>query len=223
MKRPDHLYNPPKRNRFLSTAIIFGGGAIFTYMVFYVIPLMQKLEQGLAEDEPDLTANLVVAPDEEYIAPEEEPEPDEPEPEPELAEANDEISIEPLDLPDLSAGMGGKVLLNITPSVALQGAGDDLGAGGVDSDPVASSTASPTVPNSVKKILSERGAVRVLVTGMVDENGNITEASIAESSGIPALDQAALAAFQRYKFRPAIRNGRKAKARVKQPFDFRVR
>ncbi|YCM46267.1 energy transducer TonB [Verrucomicrobiaceae bacterium 227] len=221
--KPRHVYRPPRNNRLLSTAIIFGGGAMFTFLVFFLIPLMQKLEQGLKEEEEDLTANLVVAPEEEYIAPEEEPEPEEEEPEPEMAETEDEIAIEPLDLPDLAAGMGGKVLLNITPGVALGGGGDEMGAGGVDSEPVPSSTASPTVPNSVKKQLAKMGSVRVLVAGMVDESGVVTETSIAQSSGIPALDQAAMNALKRYKFRPAIRNGRKARARVKLPFDFRVR
>ncbi|MFT6243045.1 MAG: protein TonB, partial [Akkermansiaceae bacterium] len=53
--------------------------------------------------------------------------------------------------------------------------------------------------------------------------GAVVEVSIAQSSGIAGLDQAAMNALKRYKFKPAIRNGRKAKARIKQPFDFRVR
>lgn len=221
--KPRHVYRPPRNNRFLSTAIIFGGGAMFTFLVFFLIPLMQKLEQGLKEDEQDLVANIVQAPDDEYIAPEEEPEPEEDEPEPEMEENNEDIAIEPLDLPDLAAGMGGKVLLNLTPTVALAGGGDDVGSGGVDSEPVPSSTASPTVPNSVKKILVQKGSARVIVSGLVDEKGAVIETSIADSSGIPALDQAAENALKRYKFKPAIRNGRKAQARVKLPFDFRVR
>ena len=220
--KPRHVYRPPRRNRFLSSAVIFGGGALLTFLVFYFIPLMQKLEEGFQEEEADLVPNLVVAPEEEYVAPEEEPEPEEEEPEPEMAEANDEIAIEPLDLPDLTAGMGGKVLLNITPSVAL-GGGAEMDAGGIDSEPVPSAMVSPTVPNSVKKILAKRGSARVVVGGLVDEKGAVVEVSVAESSGIAALDQAAMKALKRYKFKPAIRNGRKAKARVKQPFDFRVR
>ncbi len=220
---PRHVYRPPRRNRFLSTAIIFGGGALLTFMVFFFIPLMQKLEDGFREDEKDLAPNLSVAPDDEYIAPEEEPEPEEEEPEPEMAEAEEDIAIEPLDLPDLTAGMGGKVLLNITPGVAMGDGGDDLGSGGVDSEPVASSTASPTVPASATKLLAKKGSARVIVAGLVDVSGAVLEVSIAQSSGIPALDQAAMNALKRYKFKPAIRNGRKAKARIKQPFDFRVR
>jgi protein TonB len=78
------------------------------------------------------------------------------------------------------------------------------------------------VPAAVRKILSSRGAVRVVVSGMVDENGRVVEASVAQGSGIAALDQAAVKALERYKFKPAIRSGRKARARVKLPFDFRV-
>lgn len=218
-----HVYRPPRNNRFLSTAIIFGGGAMFTFLVFFLIPLMQKLEQGLQEEEQDLVASIVNAPDDEYVAPEEEPEPEEEEPEPEMEENNDDIAIEPLDLPDLSAGMGGKVLLNLTPSVALAWGGNDMESGGIDSEPVPSSTASPTVSNSVMKLLAKKGSARVIVSGLIDEKGTVIETSIAESSGIPALDQASMNALKRYKFKPAIRNGRKAKARVKQPFDFRVR
>ena len=221
--KPRHVYRPPRRNRLLSTVIIFGGGALLTFMVFFFIPLMQKLEDGFSEEESDLSPNLTVAPDDEYVAPEEEPEPEEKEPEPEMAEAEDDIAIEPLDLPDLTSGMGGKVLLNITPSVAMGRGGDDLGSGGVDSEPVPSSTASPTVPNSAKKLLAKKGSARVIVAGLVNESGAVVEVSIAQSSGIAGLDQAAMNALKRYKFKPAIRNGRKAKARIKQPFDFRVR
>jgi len=221
--KPRHVYRPPRRNRLLSTAIIFGGGALFTFLVFLVIPMMQKLEQTLGESQQDLAPNLVVAPEDEYVAPEEQAEPEQEEPEPELEEASEEIAVEALDLPDLNAGMGGKVLLNITPSVALAAGGDDLSAGGVDSDPVPKSTATPTVPKSAMKLLAKRGAVRVLVGGFVEANGTVSEASVAQSCGIASLDQAAVNALKRYRFQPAIKNGRKAKARVKVPFDFRVR
>lgn len=221
--KPLHVYRPPRNRHFLSTVIIFGGGALSTFLVFYLIPLMQQLEEGFREEEPDLIADLVVAPEEEYIPPEEEPEPEEEEPEPELAEETEDISIDPIDLPDLSAGMGAKVLLNITPSIALGGGGRDLGTEGVDSEPVIQSSASPTVPNAIRKILSQRGPVQVIVNGLVDEKGAVIEASVDRSSGIAALDQSAVKALRRYKFKPAIRNGRKARARVKQPFDFRVR
>lgn len=219
-----HVYRPPRRNRFLSTAVIFGGGAIFTFLVFYLIPLMQKLEDGLKPEEEDLVANITVAPEEEYVAPEEEPEPDEPEPEPEFEDSTDDVQVDVIDLPSLGSTLsGGPVLLNVNPSVAFGGDGDDIGAGGIDSDPVPSQTATPNVSNSIKKALKKRGSARVVISGLVDENGSVVESSVSESSGISGLDQAALKAFQKYKFKPAIRNGRKARANVQVPFDFRTK
>ncbi len=217
-----HVYRPPRRNRFLSTSIIFGGGAMLTFMVFYFIPLMQKLEQSLPQSQQDLAPPIAREQPEDYVEPEVEQPKEEPEPEPELAESNDDIAIEPMELPSLSANTGGRVLLNVTPSVALA-SGGRVDTGGVDSEPVVSSKVTPSVPDAARKILSKRGAVRVVVAGMVDDRGVVVETSIAKSSGIMALDQAAMNAFKRYKFKPAIRNGRKAKARIKIPFDFRVR
>lgn len=220
--KPRHVYRPPRRNRLFSTAIIFGGGALLTFMVFYFIPLMQKLEQGMAPPPEDLAPPIASEQPDEYVQPEEEKKPDEPEPEPEMAEANDDIAIEPMELPSLAAGTGGRVLLNVTPSVALAGGGE-VDSGGVDSEPTVSSKAPVNLPDSVKKVLQQRGAVRVVIAALVDERGVVVETSVAQGSGIAALDQAALKALKSYKFKPAIRNGRKAKARVKLPFDFRVR
>lgn len=220
--KPHHVYRPPRRNRLLSSAIIFGGGAMLTFMVFFFIPLMQKLDQSLSPEQPDLAPPIASEQPEEYLQPEEEKKPEEPEPEPELAEANDDIAIEPMELPSLAAGTGGRVLLNVTPSVALA-AGGNVDTGGVDSEPIPSSKVTPNVPDAARKLLAKRGPVRIIVAGMVDERGVVVEASIAQGSGIAALDQAAISALKRYKFKPAIRNGRKAKARIKIPFDFRVR
>jgi periplasmic protein TonB len=50
----------------------------------------------------------------------------------------------------------------------------------------------------------------------------VVETSIKRSSGLADLDQAAMQALKRWKFKPAIRNGRRAKAHVNQPFKFRV-
>jgi len=218
--RPLHVYRPPRPNRFLSTAVIFGGGALLTFMVFYFIPLMQQLDQKMAKEEPDLVPNIAPEQKEEYVPPEPEKEPDEPEPEPELAESDAEIPIEGPELPDLTGGSG-RVIINITPGVRL-GGGSQMETGGIDSDPVVSFKVAPTVPPNVGRILSKRGAVRVVVSAMVDEQGEVVETSVADSSGIAALDQAAENALKRYKFKPAIRNGRKARARVKLPFDFRL-
>lgn len=216
-----HVYRPPRRNRFLSTAIIFGGGAILTFMVFYFIPLMQKLEEGMRPEEPELTATVAPEQPEEYIEPELEEEIEEEVEEPEIAEAQDEAVVEPMDLADLQLGTGGRVLLNVTPAVAL-GGGGGMESTGVDSDPVVSSKAPLNVPNAANKALQKRGTVRFIVSGLIDENGKLLEAKISKGSGIPALDESAVKAVRRYKFKAAVRNGRKAKARIKIPFEVRV-
>ena len=221
--KPRHVYRPPRRNRFLSTVIIFFGGAIFTFLVFYVIPLMRRLDQQTEDTSPDLVAAISAEPEEEYQAPEEEPPPEEePEDPPEMEQTDDQIAVEPLDLGDLGGGVGSRVILNITPNVALS-SGDLEGGGAIDQEPTMSSYFEPSIPNSVKKKLSKLGSVKVLVRGLVDERGVVVEANTSQSSGIPALDQACEKALLRCKFKPAIKGGRKAKAKVTQPYSFRSR
>jgi TonB family protein len=219
-----HVYRPPRGNRVFNSIVIGLGGLMFTFAVFFIIPLMRKLEQGLAKEKQELVANIAPEPPEEYESPEEELEPEEePEEPPEMAEAEDDISVEAIDLPDLGAGTGGRVLLNISSALALAGNEDDFGSGEIDQEPTPSSTFDPQVPNSVKKLLAKRGAVRVIVSALVDERGAVSEASVTTSSGIAKLDEAALKALQKWKFKPAIRGGRKARARISQSFNFRVK
>lgn len=219
--KPRHVYRPPRKNRFLSTAIIFLGGGVLTFMVFYFIPLMQRLEKGMGSPQPELIAAVAPEQPEEYIEPELEEEIEEEIEEPEITDANDEIEVDPINLADLQLGTGGRVLLNVTPSVSL-GGGGGMESSGVDSEPVISSKAPLSVPNSAKRALSRQGAVRIVVSGLVDENGGLLEVKISKGSGIVALDEAALRAVRRYKFKAAVKNGRRAKARIKIPFEIRV-
>ncbi len=218
--KPRHVYRPPRPNRATSTFIIFGGGALLTFMVFYFIPLMQKLEQGMKKEEPDLIANIQVEEQEEYVEPVIEEKEEEPPP-PEMDQAASDVPIDVPDLPNLTGGTG-RVILNITPKVRLSGAAG-MDTGGVDSEPTVSSKVNPSISAAVNRLIARKGGVRVVVSALVDENGRVVEADVTDSSGIPAADEAVLNAVRRYKFRPAIRGGRKAKARVKVPFDLRVR
>ena len=152
---------------------------------------MQRLEKGMGSPQPELIAAVAPEQPEEYIEPELEEEIEEEIEEPEITDANDEFEGDPINLADLQLGTGGRVLLNVSPSVSL-GGGGGMESSGVDSDPVISSKAPLSVPNSAKRALSRQGAVRIVVSGLVDENGRLLEIKISKGSGIVALDEAAL-------------------------------
>lgn len=64
---------------------------------------------------------------------------------------------------------------------------------------------------------------KVVLRLFVDETGQLRSDStrVAESSGYPALDSAALAAVPRFRFAPALRNGIAVQATFLQPVHFR--
>lgn len=218
MSKPRHVYRPPRPNRLFSRVVVVLSGAIFTLGVFVLIPLMQRLDNSFENEKPDLVAAVQVQEQDEYVAPEEEiPEEQEEEPPPPPPEESIELD---LDLPDLGTGGVGKVMLNLSSDLAAAAGGFDEGE--MDAEPTVRSGSDPTIPRAAMKKLQSRGTVRVVIAGMIDERGNVIEASVKQSSGIPSLDQAAEKAFRRYKFSPAIKSGAKAKARVSQPFTFRA-
>ena len=63
---------------------------------------------------------------------------------------------------------------------------------------------------------------RVLVLMTIDERGLVVDAKVKESSGHRELDEAALSAAMRWKFKPGIKGGLKAITTAVQPFTFRV-
>jgi protein TonB len=64
---------------------------------------------------------------------------------------------------------------------------------------------------------------RVVLRLFLDSAGVVVSDSttVQESSGVPALDSAALAAVPRLRFAPALRDGKPAASPFLQPFDFR--
>jgi TonB family protein len=73
-------------------------------------------------------------------------------------------------------------------------------------------------------VLFSRGIEgKVLLRLHVDESGRLVAEStrIAESSGYPALDSAALGAADRFRFAPALRGGTPVAATFLQPIHFR--
>lgn len=90
-----------------------------------------------------------------------------------------------------------------------------------DDPPVAVNAVSPV---EYPQALFARGIEgRVLLMLFVDSTGHVSQEStrVAESSGYPALDSAALAAVPRFRFAPALRNGAPVAAAFMQPVHFR--
>ncbi len=90
-----------------------------------------------------------------------------------------------------------------------------------DQPPVA---INPVTPMSYPPALLEQGIEgRVLLRLYVDATGKLIPDStrLAESSGYPALDSAALSGAAALRFSPALRNGRAIAAPFLQPVHFR--
>jgi protein TonB len=203
----------------LSTSIIFGGGALLTYMVFYLIPLMQKLDADRKKEEVALAPPVKAPEEKEYTPPPEEQPEEPPPPPPEMSEASSDIPVDIPDIPMPSGGMG-RILVNVKPRVRI-GEGGGMDTGGVDTEPTVSSRAQPNLSNSLRIKIKKKGGVQAEITALVDENGRVLETKVSKSSGISGVDQGLMNTVTRYKFRPAIRNGRKAKAKVRIPFNLR--
>ena len=69
--------------------------------------------------------------------------------------------------------------------------------------------------------MREEGKVMVLID--INTQGLVDKASIAASSGYARLDEAALTAARKARFKPLTRNGVAFPARAKIPFDFTLR
>jgi len=65
-------------------------------------------------------------------------------------------------------------------------------------------------------------AGRVVLLVRVDDGGRVRDAGVHSSSGTRSLDQAALAAVRRWKFRPALRGNRPVEHAVLVPVSFRI-
>lgn len=79
---------------------------------------------------------------------------------------------------------------------------------------------SPAYPMASRR-LREEGRVVVLVE--INTEGLVERATIDASSGFSRLDESALAAARKARFKPLMRNGVALPARAKLPFDFIMR
>jgi protein TonB len=62
----------------------------------------------------------------------------------------------------------------------------------------------------------------VWINVLLDEEGNVIDVIIAKSSGTKSLDEAALKAAYKNKFKPGIQNGRPVKVWVTYPVEFKL-
>lgn len=64
---------------------------------------------------------------------------------------------------------------------------------------------------------------RVLLSAHIDEKGELTELRVDKSSGFSLLDEAALKAVRRWRFKPALRDGMPVKGTALIPIEFLLR
>jgi periplasmic protein TonB len=212
-----HVYRPPKSKSTNIIAVF--GGLLATIGVFVAIPLTQKLTTILDPSSAPPPELSIEPPEDQSFEMDEPPDEPEPEPEPEeMVESSNDLDLG-IDLGDLTAGTGGGFLMEI-PKFAMRGNDDAFGSGDLDSAPMPANKFPPVYPRA---LLSKGIGGRVLISCTVDAAGQVTSTAIKQSSGHPELDQAAVSAVNKWKFRPGTKNGRKVKATCIVPFNFEVK
>jgi TonB family protein len=120
----------------------------------------------------------------------------------------------------LAAGLGCRTRDDGT--VRLTGETAAVSVDPADQPPVA---VNPVSPVEYPAALREQGIEgRVVLRLYADSRGTLVAEStkVAESSGYPALDSAAITGSPKLRFSPALRNGRAVAGAFLQPIHFRV-
>lgn len=216
MKRKLHVYRPP-RGRYTGIFAILGG-VVATIAVFVAIPLSQKLADQFSPSMVEVP-EAVIEPPEDFVVETEEP-PEEPEEAPPEEPLDEPMNLDlGMDLGDLSVGTGGAFVVEI-PKFAMRGGDDPFGSGDLDSPPQPVSKSQPTFPQS---LLRKGVGGRVVCAVVVGPDGRVNSATIKQSSGNGGLDDAALKAVRKWKFKPAVRGGKTIQATALVPFNFEVK
>jgi TonB family protein len=87
------------------------------------------------------------------------------------------------------------------------------------SEPVLLHEVQPDYPEELRE-QGVQGTVTVRYT--VDENGRVTDVSVSHSSGSDALDDAAVRAIRRFRYRPAQSSGKPRAFQMTKRFVFRL-
>ncbi len=103
------------------------------------------------------------------------------------------------------------------PSAPAEDNNADLKPKGIESSAVPEIPRSPVYPHRSRQ-RGEQGTVVVSLT--VTVSGKAEQVAVKKSSGYPLLDQAALAAIRKSRFRPALHNGLAVNSSIEQVFIF---
>jgi protein TonB len=213
-----HVYKPPKARVSRVFAIL--AGLLATIGVFVAVPLSQRLSEVFQDSPAFIPEEISVDPPEFEDFDVEEPPPEE---EPE--DAPEEMVDEPMDLDlglevaDLPAGTGGGFVLDFKGFNMADNA-DEMFGDDLDSPPQPTAKFPPAYPDAA---LRAKKTGKVLVACEVDEQGKVASAGIRKSSGHPELDQAALAAVNRWRFKPGTKGGKATRASCVVPFTFDIK
>ncbi len=90
----------------------------------------------------------------------------------------------------------------------------------LDEKPVVKKSATPQYPESLRKSGSEG---RVILQGIVEKDGSVSHIRVLKSSGYPAMDDAAIEAFQQFEFSPGKVDNEPVRTQVVVPFQFRLK
>jgi len=207
----------------MHVVLVLCGAALFTFVFFMVLPLIQEITQPPSADllvRGADTADLPPPPEvPEQEEPEEEPEPEEPEPE--LAEESQPLDLAQLELALNPGGFGdgfggGDFSLKIASAVGAAAAVEDLfSADELDQKPRAIYQPGPTLDDNVRK----HTPGKVYVIFVVDPNGRV-ENPLVQKSTDPVLDRPALSAVKQWKFEPGRRKGQAVRFRMRVPITF---
>ncbi len=166
-------------------------------------------------------------PDEPEKLPEEFDEPIEPLEIPEDAEISSDEPTNDLgiDIGDLASGDGAGGFVMDIPKFGRRGkfSGDDedpLGAGEGLEAPSPTLKTQPLYPSA---LLKKGIGGKVLITAVVSTAGQVIKANIKTSSGHSELDNAAMQAVLKWKFKPGKKNGKDVQATCVIPYTFEVK
>lgn len=119
--------------------------------------------------------------------------------------------------PDITAGSGGDVIVDISDDEFMPGMEEFVA---VEIEPEMIHQEKPIYP----RLADEAGITGIVtIKALVDEEGNVLRANVYVSSGVVSLDEAAVKAAFKCKYKPGIQNGRPVKVWVTYKNEFEGR